>query len=54
MDETGISYASVGILQDITERKLVEANLRQGEAILEVVTDAANTFLKVSAWNMNV
>ena len=54
MGETGISYASVGILQDITERKLVEANLRQGEAILEVVTDAANTFLKVSDWNMNV
>jgi PAS domain S-box-containing protein len=54
MGENGISYASVGILQDITENKLVEANLRQGEAILEVVADAANTFLKISDWNINV
>ena len=54
MGENGISYASVGILQDITERKLVEANLRQGEAILEVVTEAANTFLKISEWNRYV
>jgi signal transduction histidine kinase len=54
MGESGLSYASVGILQDITERKLVEANLRQGEAILEVVAEAANTFLKISEWNKNV
>ena len=54
MSESGLSYASVGILQDITERKLVEANLRQGEAILEVVAGAANTFLKISEWNKNV
>jgi PAS domain S-box-containing protein len=54
MGETGISHASVGILQDITERKLVEASLRQGEAILEVVADAANTFLKISEWNKTV
>ena len=54
MSESGLSYASVGILQDITEHKLVEANLRQGEAILEVVADAANTFLKISDWNKNI
>jgi PAS domain S-box-containing protein len=52
--ENGISYASVGILQDITERKLVEANLRKGEAILEVVAKAANTFLKIPEWNRYV
>ncbi len=54
LGENGISYASVGILQDITERKHVEANLRQGEAILEVVAGAANTFLKISEWNRSV
>jgi PAS domain S-box-containing protein len=54
MNENGTAYASVGILQDITERKLVEANLRQGEAILEVVAEAANTFLKISEWNRYV
>ncbi len=54
MSESGPSYASVGILQDITEHKLVEANLRQGEAILEVVAEAANTFLKISEWNKDV
>ncbi len=54
MGENGIAYASVGILQDITERKLVEANLRQGEAILEVVAEVANTFLKISEWNRSV
>jgi len=52
--ETGISYASIGILQDITERKLVEANLRKGEAILEVVASAANTFLKISEWSTDI
>jgi PAS domain S-box-containing protein len=54
LGENGTSYASVGILQDITERKLVEANLRKGEAILAIVTEAANTFLKISEWNPNV
>lgn len=52
--ENGKSIASIGILQDITERKLVEANLRQGEAILEVVAEAAHTFLKISDWNLSV
>jgi PAS domain S-box-containing protein len=54
ISDSGISYASVGILQDITERKLVEANLRKGETILEVVTAAANTFLKIADWNASV
>jgi PAS domain S-box-containing protein len=52
--ENGMSYGSVGILQDITERKIVEANLRKGEAILEVVAEAANTFLKISEWSTEV
>ncbi len=52
--DTGGSYGSIGIMQDITERKLVEANLRQREAILEIAADAANTFLKVSEWSTNI
>jgi PAS domain S-box-containing protein len=52
--ETGGSHGSIGILQDITERKLVEANLRKGEAILEVVASAANTFLKISEWSADI
>ena len=52
--KSGKSYGSIGIMQDITERKLVEANLREGEAILEVVAAAANTFLKVSDWSANI
>jgi PAS domain S-box-containing protein len=52
--ESGPAYGSIGIMQDITERKLVEADLRQREAILEIAADAANTFLKVSEWNTDV
>jgi PAS domain S-box-containing protein len=54
LSENGVSYASVGILQDITERKSVEANLRKGEAILSIVAGAANTFLRISEWNPTV
>jgi PAS domain S-box-containing protein len=54
LGEAGESYASIGILQDITERKQVEANLRKGEAILEVVASVANTFLKISEWSTTI
>jgi PAS domain S-box-containing protein len=54
LDERGISNGSIGILQDITNRKLVEANLRQREAMLEAITFAAEQFLKVSDWRTNI
>jgi len=53
-DESGISYGSIGIMQDITERKFTEANLRQREAILQAVTFAAEQFLKTSDWRTNI
>lgn len=52
--DSGPSYGSIGIMQDITERKLVEANLRKGEAILGVVAEAANTFLQLPEWSESV
>jgi PAS domain S-box-containing protein len=54
LDEQGLSYGSIGILQDITSRKLVEAKLRQREAMLEAITFAAEQFLKVSDWRTNI
>lgn len=36
--------------QELADRKKVETDLQQREAILEVVADAANTFLKMSDW----
>lgn len=43
-----------GAVQDISEQKGVETSLRQREVILEVVADAANTFLKIPEWNDEV
>ena len=54
LNEQGVSEGSIGILQDITSRKSVEANLRQREAILESVTFAAEQFLKASDWRANI
>ena len=53
-DESGVSYASIGIMQDITERKHIEASLRQREAMLEATTYAAEQFLKTSDWRLNI
>lgn len=52
--DSGASYGSIGIMQDITERKLVEANLRKGEAILEVVAEAANSVLQIPEWSTSI
>lgn len=48
--DTGISYGSIGIMQDITERKQVEANLRQRESLLEALTFSAEQFLRTADW----
>ena len=53
-NEQNISYGSIGILQDITDRKLTEANLRKREAILEAITFAAEQFLKTANWRENI
>lgn len=39
------------VQKELAERKKAEAGLQQREAILEVVAEAANTFLKVSEWS---
>ncbi len=49
-DESNLSYASIGIMQDITERKLTEASLRKRESILEAMAFAAEQFLRTSNW----
>ena len=54
LNEQNISYGSIGILQDITDRKLTEANLRKREAILEAITFAAEQFLKTVDWRENI
>ncbi len=53
-DETGYSYASIGIMQDITERKQIEASLRHRESILKAITFSAEQFLKTSNWIENI
>jgi len=50
LDEHGVSSGSIGILQDITDRKNVEANLRKREAILEAIAFSAEQFLKAADW----
>ena len=48
------SIGSIGILQDITEQKLVEAGLRKRESILEAITFSAEQFLKTPDWRGNM
>ncbi len=43
-----------GAVQDITASKQVENELVQREAILEIVADAANLFLKVPNWTADI
>ena len=54
LNEQDISYGSIGILQDITDRKSTEADLRKREAILEAIAFAAEQFLKTANWRENI
>jgi PAS domain S-box-containing protein len=49
-DDSEFSYASVGIMQDVTDRKTTEAKLRKRESILEAITFSAEQFLKATDW----
>lgn len=53
-NEAGVSYASIGIMQDVTERKQAEASLRQREAVLAAVTFAAEQFLRSPDWRLDI
>jgi len=39
---------------ELVERRKTEIELEERDAILEVVADAANTFLKISEWNADI
>ena len=53
--QVAITIEKLGLLdqvqQELAERKKNEIELHNREAILEVIADAANTFLKVSEWS---
>ena len=49
-DEADKRIGVIGILQDITDRKLTEAKLRKRESILEAITFSAEQFLKTPDW----
>jgi PAS domain S-box-containing protein len=53
-DDSDLSYASVGIMQDVTDRKMTEANLRKREAMLAASTFAAEQFLRAADWRMTI
>jgi PAS domain S-box-containing protein len=52
--ESGVSYGSIGIMQDITARKQVESNLRQRESLLQALTFSAEQFLKTANWRESI
>lgn len=54
IDERNAAYGSIGILQDITDRKLVESSLRQRESLLQALTFSAEQFLKASDWRETI
>ncbi len=53
-DDMNVRIGVVGILQDITDRKLTEANLQKRESILEAITFSAEQFLKVPDWRASI
>jgi PAS domain S-box-containing protein len=53
-EDTGSSHSTIGIMQDITERKQIEAGLRQREAMLQAITFAAEQFLRASNWREQI
>jgi PAS domain S-box-containing protein len=54
LDDRGVRIGVIGILQDVTDRKLTEANLRKRESILEAITFAAEKFLKSPDWRADI
>ncbi|MCU7495921.1 MAG: PAS domain S-box protein [Ignavibacteria bacterium] len=54
LDKSGKLIGSVGVLQDITKRKLSEIQLQRQDAILQAISYQAEVFLKSSRWNENI
>ena len=53
-DDSDLSYASVGILQDVTDRKRTETMLRKRESILGSIAYTAEYFLRTRDWRENI
>lgn len=53
-DSSGNIIGSVGVLQDITKRKLSEIMLHRQDSILKAVSFQAETFLRSSRWDDNI
>lgn len=53
-DDAELSYASVGIMQDVTDRKATEAGLIKREAMVAASTFAAEQFLRTPDWRMTI
>lgn len=53
-DENGDVYAVLGVARDISDRKKAELILQRHDAVLEVVSFAAERFLKTSDWKHNI
>ncbi|MGE5350620.1 MAG: ATP-binding protein [Acidobacteriota bacterium] len=53
-DKSGNLIGSVGVLQDITKRKLSEIMLQRQDAILKAISFQAEMFLKSSRWDENI
>ena len=56
--QAAITIEKLSLLEQIqlelVERRKTEAELEERDSILEVVADAANTFLKISEWNADI
>jgi PAS domain S-box-containing protein len=53
-DDAELSYASVGIMQDVTDRKATEVGLRKREAMVAASTFAAEQFLRTADWRLTI
>ena len=53
-NENGVAVGLMGTVQDITNRKKVEIDLHQRDAILEAVALAAQNFMHSADWDKNV
>lgn len=53
-NESGDVDAVLGVARDISDRKKAELILQRHDAVLEVVSFAAERFLKVSNWEQNI
>jgi two-component system cell cycle sensor histidine kinase/response regulator CckA len=50
-DEDGALCGIMGVIEDISERKRIELELREKTAVLSTVTQALNTFLDTGDWS---